>query len=201
MIDPSATIAPSAVCATIGGRPMRHAAVMAANRTAAFARTGAFPAEDGEGAGARGSFRSQQQQAALSGGSSDANDSSSDSAEDELLFHGAAGGVGVVGSPIMACGGSGAALLSSGSGSMELTRMMGGNVTAVTGGDPKGDTGLAVDVKMALGVDRAGALTPASADLSALGLTSAHQSTDDLFHMAADTTKVSNMENGQELQE
>ena len=201
MIDPSAAvIAPSAVCAAAvtggGSRPMRHAAVRAANRTVAFARTGAFPAEEGvvvmnhEG----GRYRTQQE-AISGGGASEADDSchnSSDSAEDELLYHRAAGigGVGP-GSPIG--GGSGAALLSSGSGSMlELTHVMGGGAGGGSsqGGEAKGTTGLAVDVKMALGVDRTGALTPASADLSALGLASAHQSSADLFQMPADGNKV-----------
>jgi hypothetical protein len=77
--------------AAVGGRPMRHAALLAANRTAAFARTGTFPLEVRGGRGATATHSLDQQHViTLSGGGVSQQDEgsshhSSDSAEEHLF--------------------------------------------------------------------------------------------------------------------
>ncbi|GAX83193.1 hypothetical protein CEUSTIGMA_g10619.t1 [Chlamydomonas eustigma] len=71
LLEPSCGIESSlhATSGAGGGRPMRHAALMAANRTAAFARTGVFPLEERGGRGTVAPQHMEQQHlATLSGG-------------------------------------------------------------------------------------------------------------------------------------
>lgn len=134
---------------------MRQAALMAANRNAAFARTGSFPEAD-ENAPSYAHPHHHPRSTSSDGSDGQDDDSchhSSDSAEDQLLFPSAL---------------TSAALISGGS-SLELTQL---------GRGSRGNSSLAVDVTT-IGSAIAGSLTPVSADLSS-GLMSHHQSTDNL---------------------
>ena len=152
---------------------MRHAALMAANRTAAFARTGVFP--DEEPCHHR-SIGNHHHSAAASGqDEDDSSHHSSESAEDDLVYTSARGGGD--GSSSMP-----ATLLSAGS-SMEMAMLCGGGGGIQQRQNVSGKE-QSVDVaSAAASLGRGGALTPVSCDMTMTGLAYGggnHHSTSDL---------------------